>query len=131
MGTSSVNSHNAARDVREHECAESDRKVGAIASGVAVDRVDVAAGEVANAGPHRDPQCRADRVADQEFRPAHARGAGDNAVGLAQALNEPRDDDDLAAMAVEETGGLLKAFGRKEDVAAIALDQPASAEVAD
>jgi len=34
-------------------------------------------------------------------------------------------------MAVEETGGLLKAFGRKEDVAAIALDQPASAEVAD
>jgi hypothetical protein len=54
-----------------------------------------------------------------------------NAVGLTQALDEPRDDDDLAAVAVEEASGLLEALGCDEHVAAVAFDQAAAAEVAD
>jgi hypothetical protein len=61
----------------------------------------------------------------------HAGRAGDDAVGLAQTLDEPRDDDDLAAVAFEESGGLVQPFGRKEDVAAVAFDQAAAAEVAE
>jgi hypothetical protein len=54
-----------------------------------------------------------------------------DAVGLAQALDESCDDDDLAAVAFEEAGGFVQSFGREEDVAAVAFDQAAAAEVAD
>ena len=61
----------------------------------------------------------------------HAGGAGDDPVGLAQALDEPGDDDDLAAVAVEEAGGFVQSFGGEEDVATGSLGELAPAEVAD
>ena len=57
--------------------------------------------------------------------------AGDDAVRLAQALDEARDDDDLAAVAVEEARGLLQTLGRQEDVAAVPFGERTAAEVAD
>ena len=61
----------------------------------------------------------------------HAADSGDDPVGLAQAFYEPRDDDDLAAMAFEEAGGLVDPVGREEDVATEAFDQRPSPEVSD
>src|SRR5436305_15174312 len=91
----------------------------------------MAAGEVADAGPHQDPERGTDRVEDEKSRPLHAGRAGDDSVGLAQALDEACDDDDLAAVTVEECGGFVQSFGGEEDVAAVSPGEPAPAEVAD
>ena len=55
----------------------------------------------------------------------------DDAVGLPQALDEPRGHDDLGPATVEEGRCPVKPFARKEDVAAVALSEGAPAEVAD
>src|SRR5262249_45995459 len=55
----------------------------------------------------------------------------DDAVRLAQAFDEARDDDDLAAVTVEETGGLVQPLGRQKDVAAVPFGERTAAEMAD
>jgi hypothetical protein len=57
--------------------------------------------------------------------------AGDDPVGLAEALDEARDNDDLPAVVVEEERGLLQSLGCEEQVAAVSLGEATSAEVAD
>ena len=61
----------------------------------------------------------------------HAADAGDDPVRLTQPLDEPGDDDDLAAVTFEEGRSFVEALGREQDVAAVALGQRPAAEVAD
>jgi hypothetical protein len=101
-----------------------------------VDRGDVVAAQVADGGPHRDPEGRADRVQKQEPAEAHPGHAGDDPVGLAQHVHEPGDRHDLAAVPGEE---LLRpghpvrwqqhvaAEPGQQPVAAVAADGPADA----
>src|SRR5262249_27206590 len=118
-------------DVGEYDHPEADREVRAVAGGVVVDRVDVAAREIANARPDRHPERGADRVEEDEPGPVHSRRAGDDPVRVAQPFDETRDDDDLAAVALEEARGSVEPLGREEDVAAVAFHERATAEVPD
>jgi hypothetical protein len=54
-----------------------------------------------------------------------------DSVGLAEPLNEAGNDDDLAAVALEEAGGPLEPLRGQQHVAAEALGDPSSAEAAD
>jgi hypothetical protein len=100
-------------DVRKEQHANRDRKVDRVARGGVVDRVDVAAGEVADTGPDGDPQRGADRVEGKELRPANAADPGDDPVRLAQALDEPGDDDNPTTLAVEKTVALSTRSGMR------------------
>jgi hypothetical protein len=101
-----------------------------------VERGDVMAGQITDGGPHADPEGRADRVQDQEPDEAHPGHAGDDAVGLAQYVDEPGDRDDLAAVPGEEPlrpGHPVRwqqhvpAEPGQQPVAAVAADDPANA----
>jgi predicted secreted hydrolase len=116
---------------RRDQDADRDREVGVVTREVVIDGIDVAAREVADARPHRHPQCRSDGVEDQEAPPVHAADTGDDAVGLAQALDEACDDDDLAAVSIEEAGCLVDALRGEEYIAPVAVDEPAAAKVTD
>src|SRR5207248_521706 len=63
--------------------------------------------------------------------PMHATDPRDDAVGLAETLDEARHDDDPRATALEEVRGLVEPFGSKKDVAPVALDERPPAEVTD
>ncbi len=57
--------------------------------------------------------------------------AGDDAVGLAQALDEARDGHDLAAVPLKEPLHVVEALADQEDVPPRAQDEPASPEMPD
>ena len=61
----------------------------------------------------------------------HADDAGQQPVDLAQAVDEPGDGDDLAAVVVEEGLGAVEPLRGQEDVAAEPFGQRATAEMAD
>jgi hypothetical protein len=67
-----------------------------------VEGADVPPGQVADRRPDPDPERGADRVQGQEPAKAHPGQAGQDAVGLAQAVDEAGHRDDLAAVPVEE-----------------------------
>ena len=67
-----------------------------------VEGADVPPGQVADGRPGADPERGADRVQGQEAAKAHPGQAGQDAVGLAQAVDEAGHQDDLAAVPVEE-----------------------------
>jgi len=93
-------------------------------------------GQIAGCGPHADPERRADRVQRQEPGKAHPGHAGDDPVGLAQHVEEPRDGDDLSAVPGEERLGPGHPLWREQhvpaepgqqSVAALSADNPADA----
>jgi hypothetical protein len=101
-----------------------------------VPRGDVVTGQVTDAGPHADPEGRADRVQGQEPGKGHPGHAGDEPVGLAQPANEAGDRDDLASVPGEELLGPGNPVRREQHVppeagqqlaAAVAADEPADA----
>ena len=121
----------APRDQGEDQHSDHDPEDRLVPRGGRVDAVDVAAREVADRDPDCDPQRRPERVERHELRPVHAGDPGDDPVGLAQPLDEPGDHDHLAAVAVEEVGGLVEPLGRQEDVFPEPLRERAAAEVPD
>jgi hypothetical protein len=96
----------AAQHAHDDECRQQyhhcDQRIEGVGSYVVVDRVDVVAGYVAEGHPGPHPQGGADSVEEDETSPVHAADAGDDSVRLAQALDEPRNHDDLAAVPVEK-----------------------------
>jgi hypothetical protein len=96
-----------------------------------VPRGDVVTGQVTDAGPHADPEGRADRVQGQEPGKGHPGHAGDEPVGLAQPANEAGDRDDLASVPGEELLGPGNPVRREQHVPAEAGQQLAAAVAAD
>ena len=123
--------HHAPPDVHNHQDNDHDRQIRVVARGWTVNRVDMAAREVADAGPHQHPECGAECIEDEKPRPAHAGRPGDDAVRLTQALDEPRDHDDLATVTVKEARGFVESLRREKDVAVVALDEGTPADVAE
>jgi formiminotetrahydrofolate cyclodeaminase len=72
-----------AGDESEYDHHGHDQRVVGVAGDVTVNRVDVAAGQVADTDPGPHPQRGAERVEDEETQPAHAADAGDDPVRLA------------------------------------------------
>ena len=87
------------RHDQHHHC---DQRIVGVGGDVVVDRVDVAAGRIADGHPGPHPQSGTDGVEEEETPPVHTADAGDDSVRLAQALDEPRNDNDLAAVPVEK-----------------------------
>src|SRR3984957_10524095 len=118
-------------DERDDRDDHRDQHVQRVLGDVVVDRVDVIAGQVAEAHPGPDPQSRAECVEAQETPPVHAGDAGDDSVRLAQALDEPRDHDDLAAVPLEEALGLGQPLLGQPHVAPPSQRQRTAAEMPD
>jgi hypothetical protein len=89
-------------DERRDQYHHRDQRVVGVGGDVVVDRVDVIAGRIADGHPGPHPQRGTDGVEEQETPPVHTADAGDDSVRLAQALDEPRNHDDLAAVPVEK-----------------------------
>jgi len=125
----------AAQDVPEDERHDQyhqrDQHIQGVLGDVVVDRIDVIAGQVAEAYPGPHPQGRANGVEDQETPPVHAADAGDDAVRLAQALDEPRQHDDLAAVVREEALRSGQPLLGEEHVPAPSQGQRPAAEMPD
>jgi hypothetical protein len=115
----------------DHEQAQRGQFVAAEPGDGRVERGDVVAGQVADAGPHADPEGRADRVQDQEPGEAHPGHAGDDPVGLAEPVDEAGERDDLAAVPGEELLGPGHPARRKEHVPAEPGQQPVAAVAPD
>jgi hypothetical protein len=89
-------------DERHDQYRQRDQHVVGVRGDVVVDRVDVAAGRIADGHPGSHPQSGTDGVEEDKTPPVHAADAGDDSVRLAQSLDEPRNHDDLATVPVEK-----------------------------
>src|SRR5690348_6479969 len=103
--------------------AEDDEYVQLVAGDLVVEGGDVGAGCVGQGHPQPDPECGTEGVEGEEAAPGHAAGARDDAVDLAQSLDEAGDGDDLAAVAGEELLGRVEALRGQEHVAAPPVDE--------
>jgi hypothetical protein len=108
-----------------------DQHVEGVAGDVAVDRADVAAGQVAQADPGSRPQRGAEGVEGQETPPVQAGDPGHDPVGLAQSLDEPGQRDDPGAVPVEEVSGPVQPLLGQEHVTTPSQGQRPAAEVPD
>lgn len=108
-----------------------DHRVKGVAGDVAVDRADVAAGQVAQADPGPHPQRGAERVEGQETPPVQAGEAGHDPVHLAQSLDEPGHRDDPGAVPVEKARGPVQPRLGQAHVTAPPQGQWPTAEVPD
>src|SRR5271155_266015 len=120
-----------ADDERHYQYHHCDQRVVGVGGDVVVDRVDVVAGHIADGHPGSDPQSGTDDVEEDETAPVHAADAGDDPVRLAQALDEPCNHDDLAAVPVEKDLSLVQSLLGQEDVSAPSQGQRTAAEMPD
>lgn len=77
-----------ANEQRGDNDGEGEEQVGLVADGPLIEGVDIGAGRVSEAAPHPDPQDRSEGVEGQEGASGHVAGTGEDAVGLAQTVNE-------------------------------------------
>ena len=80
---------------------------------------------------HPAPQGGAEHVEGEEPQPHHLGHPGDDAVDLAQSLDETGDGDHLAAVAAKEPLRGIQACGGEENVAAPSEHQRAATEMPD
>jgi len=131
VGCPAATAHDVPDDERQEQYRQRDQRVQGVLRDVVVDRADVVAGQVAEAHPGPHPQSGAECVEDQETPPVHAADAGDDSVGLAQALNEPRDHNNPRAVVIEEVFGFGQPFLGEEYVPAPSQGQRTAAEMPD